>query len=260
MTSPFKDYFSDAPDDYRRFRPGYPPALFSYLSSVAEAHERAWDCGTGNGQSAGALAQHFSQVVATDASQAQIAQAVRYPGVQYYVALAEASGLPSRSIDLITVAQALHWFDLDAFSLEVARVLKPGGVLAVWSYGLVAVAAEIDTVIQHLYAVTLRGYWPPERVMVDDGYRGVQLPLTELSTPSFHLSVQWDLAQLLGYLSTWSAVKIYTQQMDVDPIERVHSELLDRWGEPTATKPIRWPLHLRLWKNISAEPLRERGV
>jgi ubiquinone/menaquinone biosynthesis C-methylase UbiE len=135
----FKDHFSGHAPDYRIFRPAYPPELFAFLASIASPEGLVWDCGTGNGQAAIALAEHFTHVFATDASEEQIRQAEPHPRVEYAVAPAERCPLPDGSANLVTVAQALHWFDLDQFNTEVKRVCHPGGFLAVWTYDLHAV-------------------------------------------------------------------------------------------------------------------------
>ena len=159
----FKDHFSDQASDYARFRPNYPHELFAYLGSLVLARECAWDCGTGSGQAAVALAEFFDRVVATDASEKQILSATKSSRVEYPIAPAENSGLSSHSLDLIAVAQALHWFDLDAFYMEAKRVLKPDGILAVWCYGLLEIGPEIDAIINRFYREIVGPYWPPER-------------------------------------------------------------------------------------------------
>ena len=126
----FKDHFSKQAADYATFRPRYPQKLFEYLGSIAPSRRLAWDCGTGNGQAAVGLASTFHRVIATDASEKQIANAQQHERIDYRVASAEDSGIQSEMIDLIMVAQALHWFDLDRFYDEARRVLKRDGVLA----------------------------------------------------------------------------------------------------------------------------------
>src|SRR5215475_11590766 len=124
----FKDHFSRQAANYAKFRPRYRRELFDYLASIAPGRELAWDCGTGNGQAAVGLASVFDRVIATDASKKQIANAEPHNRVEYHVAPAENSGIPSGTIDLIMVAQALHWFDLDRFYGQAGRVLKPDGI------------------------------------------------------------------------------------------------------------------------------------
>src|SRR5688500_8320225 len=184
MTSPgFKDYFSASAAEYAAFRPRYPEALFEFVASLPARRRTAWDCATGNGQAAIPLAKRFDRVIATDASAEQIAHAERGARVGYRVALADASGIEAGSVDLVTVAQALHWLPLDAFFAEVRRVLAPGGALAIWCYARLSIAPDIDQVIERYYAGTLAPYWSPERALVDQGYRTIAMPIAEVEPP-----------------------------------------------------------------------------
>lgn len=246
----FKDHFSGHAQDYSVYRPGYPKQLFSYLASLCHQRERAWDCATGSGQSAFALAEHFAQVIATDASENQIANAELKTGVLYKVEPAEHSSLQNASADLITVAQALHWFDLDAFSREVCRVLKPQGILAIWTYGLHRISRDVDELVDELYGPTLDNYWPPERARVEQGYNGVQFPLSPMPAPGFSMSADWNLSQLTGYLCTWSAVKMFEQDQAYNPVEKLYDQLAAAWGKPAQTRAVQWPLTLKLWKKV----------
>lgn len=161
------------------------------------------------------------------------------------VALAEDSGLETGTVDLITVAQALHWFDLPRFYDEASRVLVPGGVIAAWSYQLASVDPEVDRVIRHLHGDVVGAYWPPERALVERGYAGLPFPFAEISPPAFLMEETWDLTQLVGYLGTWSAVQRYREKTRSDPIERIRPDLEQAWGDPQRPRVIRWPLHLR---------------
>lgn len=248
MAIEFKDHFSENSEGYKNYRPKYPDELFSHLSSMTNSHDRAWDCATGSGQSAINLAGYYAEVIATDASKPQIEHAIKHNRIKYRVASAENSNIESSSVDLTTVAQALHWFHIDSFSKEVYRVLKPGGILAVWTYNLMSVSEKIGEIIHHLYKSILGDYWPPERALVEEGYNSVELPFTELESPVFCMSTEWDLTQLSGYLRTWSAVKEYERRVGMNPIEKVYSDLLNEWGEPKEAKFISWPLKVRLWK------------
>lgn len=245
--SSFSDHFSAMAADYARFRPRYPAALFAYLAEIVRAHERVWDCGAGSGQASRALAQHFVQVIATDASAEQIAAAEPHAGIEFRVAPAEASGLEAASIDLVTVAQALHWFDFDAFYREVRRVLRPGGALAVWSYGVMQVEGEaVDALLLRFYRETVGPYWPPERRLVEERYVNVPFPFEELSPPAFELERQLKFEQLCGYLRSWSATGRFVAQRGFDPVVELEEQLGPLWGDARRERRIRWPLTLRV--------------
>jgi SAM-dependent methyltransferase len=242
----FKDHFSSASDRYAAYRPDYPAALFAWLAGLCSEQDTAWDCATGSGQAARGLAPHFRQVVATDASAEQIGHAGYHPTIDYRVAPAEASGLPDRSIDLVTVAQAAHWFDLPRFYTEVARVLKPGGVIALWGYGRMVLPEEMDTPFRRFYAEAVGPYWPPERALIDDAYRSLDFPFAGIDPPAFHIEVEWSLDRLLDYLSTWSAVKRYEAAQGCSPLQALRAELQPGWGNPETERKLQWPLFLRV--------------
>ena len=242
----FKDHFSDASAAYAEFRPTYPDTMFAWLASLCNEHECAWDCATGSGQAAIELAKQFKQVIATDASVEQIKHASGPGNVRFAVAPAEASGLYSQSTDLITVAQAAHWFDLPRFYTEVNRVLKPGGVLAIWGYGRLNLSKGMDELFEHFYSDTIGPFWPQERKLIDDGYRTLDFPFVEIPAPEFFIEVEWDLPRLLAYLSTWSAVKRYQTANEVDPLPALASSLAPLWGDTRQARPLQWPLFLRV--------------
>lgn len=240
--SSFKDHFSGHARDYAAHRPGYPAELFEFLASQCRAHELAWDCGTGNGQAARSLTKWFERVVATDASSEQIATAEPADRVEFYVAPAEASALPAASVDLVTVAQALHWFNIERFFDEARRVLKPGGVLACWSYHHCSVNAEIDPLIEAVFAA-VEDYWPPERDIVENRYRDVLLPFHEFAAGPFSLSLSWTADLLVNYMRTWSASRRYLLATGQDPVGQYAAELRARWGE--SPRKVTWPIILR---------------
>ncbi len=248
MSKAFKDYFSGHAEEYSQYRPKYPAELFSYLASVSNEHKNAWDCATGSGQSAVFLIDHFAEVIATDASKTQIQNSAPKSGITYQVATAENSHIESDSIDLVTVAQAFHWFEQDAFASEVDRVLKKQGILAIWTYNLLSINPKLDEIINHLYDSILGDYWAFERGMVEDGYNDVQLPFEIIETPEFQMSTEWNLSQLMGYLCTWSAVKKYQQEQGSNPVETVHDDILKAWGEADQTLPVTWPLSVKVWR------------
>jgi ubiquinone/menaquinone biosynthesis C-methylase UbiE len=243
----FQDHFSGVASAYAAFRPHYPDELYRWLAEACVARERAWDCACGSGQATLALAGHFGSVVASDASAAQIAAAPHHARVAYRVAPAEASGLEPASIDLIVVAQALHWFDLTRFYAEACRVGKAGSVLAAWSYGMLAVDDPgIDALSQRFYADTLGPYWPPERRHVESGYRTLHFPFEEIPAPALSMRTRWSLPQLLGMLRSWSAVARYVEAVGRDPVSELAPVLAEPWSDPRRECTITWPLALRV--------------
>lgn len=246
MSTGFKDHFSGHAADYRTFRPNYPPELFAFLADAAPGRDLAWDCGTGNGQAAVALAGHFAKVFATDASAEQVRNAEPHPRVEYAVAAAERCPLPDASADLVTVAQALHWFDLDRFYAEVRRVCRPNGLLAAWTYNFHSVTPAVDAVLRRFRGEFVDPYWPPERAGVDAGYRNVPFSFEEISPPRFEMTAEWNLPRVLGYLRTWSATKAFQKARGFDPVARLADEFVAAWGDPGDIKVLRWDLVLRV--------------
>lgn len=236
--------------DYLAFRPHYPDALYQWLASLTPGHDQAWDAGTGNGQAAVALAAHYSRVVATDFSIGQIENAIPHPRVEYRVAGAEESGLEPGSTDLVTVAQALHWFDAAAFFREVQRVLVPSGAVVAWTYGVVHVdEARADEVLGRFYYQEIGPWWPDNRRLVEEGYRSIEFPFTPVAVPSLELEARWTLGQLTGYIGTWSAVSRYQSDRGEDPIPDLARRLAETWGNPLEHRKIRWPLRILAGRN-----------
>lgn len=240
----FKDHFSGHAADYAEARPDYPEALFAFLAALCDEHARAWDCATGNGQAAIGLSKFFAQVIATDASAEQIAAAKQHPGVDYRVMPAERADLPSHAFDLVTVAQALHWFDQPKFFATCERVLKPSGMLAVWCYGQCTVNAAVDAVVGRLYGETLDAWWPPERKQVEEQYGSVEFPFTRVrNPPDFSLSLRWTADQFLAYLRSWSATQRYIAEQGTDPVAEIEQSVRQGWGA-SLEKAVQWPLTL----------------
>ena len=244
----FKDHFSGHASIYARARPGYPEELFDFLATLPARRDAAWDNGTGSGQAAVPLSRRFAKVVATDASASQVLVAgrgaERGPRLLYAAAAAERAPLRDASVDLITVAQALHWFDFPAFFTEVSRVARPGAALAAWAYGNCRVTQEVDAAYDRLYGEILGRYWPPERLHIEQGYRTIPVPFPVLPAPAFDMTVEWDLAAFIAYLETWSAVQRYRKQLDRDPLESVRASLERAWGDPGTARMVTWPLTL----------------
>lgn len=242
-----KDNFSHAPDDYARYRPGYPDAFFAYLSTLLTGTENAWDCATGNGQAAQKLAPLFKNVYATDISQEQLRQAVQLPNIHYSIQPAEKTDFASHFFDLVMVAQAVHWFDFEKFYTEVRRTAKPDALLVVAGYGRIRISPELDAVIDHLYHEIVGPYWDKERRYIDEHYQTIPFPFEELTVPLFSNRFDWTVDHLIGYLHTWSAVKHYRQKLNSDPLALVEDDLKAAWGQ-TKQQTVQFPLLLRIGK------------
>ena len=248
LTPEFPDHFSGIAGAYAAFRPRYPAALFAFLAQHAPRLHHAWDCATGSGQAAIGLAEHFATVTATDASADQIAAGIPHPHVTYRVAPAARSGLLAASVDLVTVAQALHWLDRPAFYDEARRVAVPGGLIAAWCYVRLAIAPAIDRIIGRFYDETVGAYWPPERRLVEDGYRTIEFPFAPLAAPLPACAIEhrFTLAELGGYLGTWSATRAFIARHGHDPVPEVLAQLRELWGSPETRHVARFPLALRV--------------
>jgi SAM-dependent methyltransferase len=242
----FKDHFSQAAAGYAAYRPTYPSELVTFLADTAHRNELAWDCGCGSGQLSTLLAERFAQVNATDASAKQIENAIPHAKVRYACAPAEASGLGDHVADLIVAAQAAHWFDLPAFYREVQRVGHPESVISLVSYGIVKVDEQLDPMIGRFYWDVLGPYWPPERKLVEEGYRSLDFPFREIQAPDMAMSAAWTLPDFLGYLKTWSSVNAMENAIGPEPREQFSRELGDAWGPAELRRTIRWPLSLRV--------------
>ncbi len=260
---PFDDNFSTQSHFYARYRPHYPRQLFAYVASLAPGHDLAWDCATGNGQAALGLAPFFKEVFATDASAQQIANALQSEGVTFCVSQAEQTSLDDQTVDLVTVAQAVHWFDLDAFYAEVQRVLRPGGVLAVWCYHHMQITPPLDRLVQDWYD-DLGPYWPARVQIANEHYVTLPFPFDEFDPPAFTAQEIWDLGDLEGYLRSWSAVSRFLQHRGFDPVSELHASLAELWGPPERKRLVRWPLYLRVGRTVSelnrARPVLEATV
>ena len=206
----------------------------------------AWDCATGNGQAARGIASYFERVIATDASAGQIAHAMPVSNVEYRVATAESSGLDARSVDLVTVAQALHWLNHDRFYAEVRRVARQDAVIAAWCYGHCHAGADVETLLRDFEEGTVGAYWHPERKWVIDNYRTIPFPFDEVTPPSLELRVRWSLSQLGEYISSWSAVARYRRERGDDPVPVLLKRIAMHWGSPDHIREVTWPLGIRV--------------
>ena len=248
----FEDHFSGHSEQYAQSRPRYPDEIYAYLASVAPARSLAWDCGTGSGQAAIGLAKHFDKVYATDASAEQISHAYPYENVEYHAEPAEHVSLDDSSVDLVTVAVAIHWFNFDEFYREVKRVLKPQGVLAAWTYNAVEISAEIDALVWQYYRDIVGPYWPERIRYLEQRYETLPFPFEEILPPSFSMEIHWNLGQLAGFLDSWSATQRYKAQKGQHPLALLWEQLSAAWGDETETRLVRWPLHFRIGRNVSS--------
>lgn len=243
----FKDHFSGHAQAYADARPGYPKQLFEFLISECEQHDLVWDCATGNGQAAVSLAETFKRVIATDGSAEQVEQAQPAKNIEYRQMTAEQPLLEENSCDLITVAQALHWFDTDLFFKNAKACLKPAGVLAAWCYAVQQIDDPIDAVVEKLYEGILGDYWPPERRLVENHYRDIYFPFATCIERNFVMTREWNLQQLCDYFTSWSALQRYRKDRGSDPLQLVIEELRVAWGsDPEIVRVVTWPLTLKL--------------
>jgi len=242
-----KDNFSTQAAEYAIYRPTYPDNLYDFLFKLVSHKDAAWDCATGNGQVASVLAQHFQHVYATDISEKQLSQALPLPNVVYKVESSDQVKVTDQSFDLITVAQAIHWFNFDAFYSEVKRTLKPNGIIAVIGYGLMSIDKKVDQVIYKLYEAILGKYWDSERRYIEEGYKTIPFPFEEIVAPHFQIKTTWNFNQMIGYLNTWSSLQHYKKANDRNPLEYVLTELKEAWGDD-AEKDVRFPVLLRVGK------------
>lgn len=249
MSNPgFKDNFSIQAKTYAKFRPKYPDELFEFIAGLCPEKALAWDCGTGNGQSAVSLAQYFAQVIATDPSAEQIKNAELHDRVLYKIEKAEEPSITDNSVDLITVAQAIHWFDFDVFYAAAKRVLKPEGIIAAWAYGIPG-NPEIDEQIKYLHFDVLDEFWQPENRMIEKEYTTIPFPFKEINHRQFYIQKRISMHELVGHFQSWSAVQRYRQKHGVDPLEDFVPKLQLAWGDPETLKEITWKLTLKVGRN-----------
>lgn len=244
-----KDLFSGHAADYASFRPHYPGGLVKHLASLCSYRGVAWDCATGNGQLAIQLEKYFNLVCATDISASQISQAPARGGIHYSVQPAEATDFPDHFFDLITVGQAIHWLDLNAFYTEAKRVLKPGGVIAVIGYKLCRVNAEIDQWLDRFYFDIVGSYWEPERKIIDSGYASIEFPFERIQIPDYRMVAQWNIDQFAGYLRTWSACKKYQAEKGSDPVALHENSLRSLWPAGSVCE-VNFPMLLRIGRTM----------
>lgn len=248
MKGAFRDHFSKQAERYSKHRPAYPDALFDYLAALARERKLAWDCGTGNGQAALKLARRFERVIATDASAEQIRHAVPADGVEYRAESAERTSLEPKSVDLVTVGTAVHWFEFEAFYAEVRRVSREGGILAVWTYHLPAINSSVDKWLDEYFRKTLAGYWPDRIAYLDERYQTIPFPFEEIPTKPFSMSARWDFKCFEGFLASWSGTMAFCEKNGEEAFRRVMQRAATAWGERRILRPITWTLYCRVGK------------
>ena len=225
-----KDNFSSSPEQYAKYRPDYPQAIFEFIYPLLDSKSVAWDCGTGNGQLARELSKDFNLVEATDISEQQLQHAFISDNIRYSPQAAECTDFLDNTFDLITVAQAVHWFDFEKFNQEVKRVGKPNSIIALIGYELIHITPEIDKIINHFYKDIIGEYWDPERRHLENKYQQIPFPFRELETPEINNIKLWTFKNLIGYLNTWSAVKHYQNKNNNNPIDQIENDLKQAWG------------------------------
>jgi SAM-dependent methyltransferase len=240
-----KDNFSIQSDKYAKFRPGYPDEFFTYLNDLVPHKRIAWDCGTGNGQVAVELAKTFDRVLATDISASQIANACKSKNIIYSIQPAENTDFSAHQFDLVTVAQAIHWFDIENFYKEVRRTVKQQGVVCVMGYGRIQVSKQIDNIVTDFYQNVIGTYWDMERRYIDENYESVPFPFQQIPAPAFEIRLQWSFDHLIGYLNTWSAVKHFIGKNGYNPINTLEAQIRELWGYVTI-REVKFPMLLRI--------------
>jgi len=240
-----KDNFSEQSHLYEKYRPVYPQSLYNFLLTLLNEKQAAWDCGTGNGQVAAELSKHFEKVFATDISAKQLEQAIRNQNIEYSIQSAEQTNFPDNKFDLITIAQAIHWFNFDVFYAEVKRTAKDNAVICAIGYGKLTISKQIDVLIDDFYKNTIGTYWDKERRYIDERYQTIPFPFEEIESPNFHIQVKWNLEHLIGYLNTWSAVKHYIKQHQHNPVVEFKMQIEQHWGESEILN-VTFPLFCRI--------------
>ena len=242
----FKDLFSKQSKEYAASRPTYPRPLFEFLVRLVERRNLAWDCATGNGQAASVLGEYFDKVIASDASIKQIENARAGPNVDFAVFPAEKAVLRDESVDLITVAQALHWFQLDDFYREAGRVARQGAIIAAWTYGHHSINPEVDKIAQVFYKDIVGPFWPPEVRYVENKYEDIPFPFLQIKAPNFTIELEWDMNSLISYFYSWSSTQKYIEKNNSDPVERIYRDLKAAWGQEQFKRKVAWPVYLKV--------------
>ena len=245
MESP-KDKFSSQSSTYKKFRPTYPDELYDAILKTVKSRNECWDCGTGNGQVAVELSKHFKKVYATDLSQKQIDNAEKRENIVYSVGTAEKTEFEDNKFDLITAAQAAHWFNMEAFNAEMRRVCKNSGIVSVWGYGLLRINDPINKLIDKFYNDIIGPYWDAERRHIENEYNSLNFDFDELNTPkNLFIKIRWTLREFEGYLNSWSSVQNYKELKKENPVTWMMDNLKKLWGE-NVQKEVRFPIFMKM--------------
>jgi SAM-dependent methyltransferase len=242
-----KDNFSTQAATYAQFRPTYPDSLFNFILQHVDNKQVAWDCATGNGQAAKVLADYFERVEATDISQKQLDNAVQKPNINYSIQAAEITSFPDNSFDLITVAQAAHWFDFDAFYAEIKRVAKPNAVIAIWGYGTMTFDEKpLNDIFQEFYWDRMGKYWDKERRHIDNHYTEIPFPFQQIAPPQYSLLYKWHQPEFIGYLNSWSSMQHFKKAHNgTTPIDDLMGDMAAYWSK-FETKVLRFPIFMKI--------------
>jgi ubiquinone/menaquinone biosynthesis C-methylase UbiE len=245
----FKDFFSHQASIYSQYRPTYPENLFIYLSSLTPEHNLAWDCGTGNGQTAHSLTKYYKKIYASDPSEKQISNAIQHSAIEYHVEKAERSLLHDGSVDLITCSQSLHWFDFENYYREVKRVLKPSGIIAAWIYKIPYITPEVDKLFLYFHNEIIGEFWQEENRMVERGYADLPFPFEQITPPPFKIEKKYSFDTLLGFMNSWSALQRFINIKGYNPLVDFAPELLSAWGDRNTLRVVSWDLVVKIGKN-----------
>lgn len=241
------DVFSAQAKTYKLYRPNYPKELYTEILNLVQNRNYCWDCGTGNGQVAGHLAKYFEKVEATDISENQLKEAVKYHNINYSLQRAEATFFSKNKFDLVTCAQAVHWFDFVPFYEEIRRTLKNNGILAIWGYGLLKIGNPIDGLINHFYLDVIGPYWNDERKHVDSQYETIGFPFDEIKlSKEYNIEIDMNLMELEGYFNSWSSVQNYIKAHNKNPVDDLVDSLKEKWPEVKKRKKVVFPIFTKI--------------
>lgn len=245
------DNFSGQAETYARYRPSYPDEMYAFIFQHVQERKTAWDCATGSGQVSGKLAESFEKVYATDISSEQMKYAPQKANIEYLQAPAEDSGLPDKVFDLITVAQAIHWFDFEEFYKEVRRTAKPGSLFSVIGYGMIRVDKETDPLLEKFYDEMFGTYFSKSRAYIRNRYQNIPFPFEEVSAPNFQIGYRWGIEELEGYFNSWSAVQKFKERDGYNPVNGFLPKLQTTANWKTGEKrEVVFPIFMRMGKII----------